>query len=147
MNTYFIRRCIVEDSSKNRLCVPSELPNHATEPRRASFSLASAISMHISQTAELDKVLTTSQSLSLRAPSPGSDHCNTYTFSPPLGLTEVDISAPVSQLQSPLQRVLKFSSQWKATSLPSCLDIESDRTDINTNPCHDAISVEGKKAS
>ncbi|XP_046674211.1 adenylate cyclase type 9-like isoform X2 [Homalodisca vitripennis] len=152
LKTYFVKgRKIDTDLSKSSLTVPSYQTNHSSPSspaRRSSISLATAISIHINQTAALEEVLNSSQSLSLRTPSPESEQYNSFSFSPPPQspvdrnslsppseiITIPSPTMPSSRSRSPIHRVLQISSSWKTASLPSILDTEgSDHPDVVPN--------------
>ncbi|XP_054266765.1 adenylate cyclase type 9 isoform X2 [Macrosteles quadrilineatus] len=143
LNTYFVKGRKFKKETVKSLTVPSIQTNHSSpgQPRRSSISLATAISIHINQTAALEEALAGSQTLSLRTPSPPSPlpsptdqytvfpfPCGKHSLSPPAELVAGSFPSPISRSRSPILRVLH---PWKATSLPSILDTEgADHPDV-----------------
>lgn len=100
-----------------------------------SMSLATAISIHINQTAVLEEVLAnSSRSPSPLTPSPDDDEYEDSRCTPPSPLLQdrALLSPPkpllVSQTRSksPVRRLIQMEQGWKATSLPSILDTEGE---------------------
>lgn len=153
IRTYFVKdRPSTFSSNQSTLALPvielSPSPSLQNN-RRSSISLATAISIHINQTAVLEEVLNNSRSPPPRTPSPDNDYDEQENLSSPIFHDRNRLSPhpemirsnsnPISPMhltprsRSPVHRILKLSEEgWKAASLPSILDTESgDLTEAN----------------
>lgn len=142
MKTYFIKsRLSAVNSQQSSLITPTATTNSPQSPpssqlnRRSStsMSLATAISIHINQTAALEEVLAnTSRSPSPLTPSPDDDEYEDSRCTPPSPLLQDRslLSPPKPHLisqprsKSPVRRLIQMEHGWRATSLPSILDTE-----------------------
>lgn len=144
LKTFFIKgRQSSVNSQQSILVTPTATTNSPQSPpssqlnRRSStsMSLATAISIHINQTAALEEVLAnSSRSPSPLTPSPDDDEYEDSRCTPPSPLLQdkallsppkpTILSQPRSK--SPVRRIIQMEQGWKATSLPSILDTESE---------------------